>query len=51
MDVVDMWVTNEMTPEYGGELAYDDRVVPANMTWIIRWQTKSQRTGVGKSFG
>ena len=46
MDVVGFWVTNEMAPEYGGSLPHDHNVVPANMTWIIRWQNKSHRDRV-----
>jgi hypothetical protein len=43
MDVVGIWVNNEMAPEYGGSLPHDEGIRPANVTWIIRWQDKAQR--------
>ena len=50
MDVVGFWVNNELAPEYGGTAPRDEKVSPANVTWIIRWRDKSQREKAWKEF-
>ena len=40
-DVVGFWVSNEMAPIYGGSLPRDEKMQPANITWIIRWEDQA----------
>ena len=42
-DIVGAWFKNDMPPIYGGSLKQDENVVPANMTWIIRWRDREHR--------
>ena len=46
MDVVGFWVNNDMEPVFGGANPQDESASPANVTWIIRWQDRSQRDKV-----
>ena len=48
LDVVGIWFKNDMPVEYGGSLPRDENVIPANMTWIIRWKEKETRDRVWK---
>ena len=49
---IDFWATPEIMQRLQrhfaclGSLPHDHNVVPANMTWIIRWQNKSHRDRV-----
>jgi len=46
MDVVGFWINNDLAPEYAGSFPRSDSIGTANVTWIIRWQDKSQRDTV-----
>ena len=46
MDIVGFWVNNDMDPIIGGSHPQDENARPANITWIIRWQDRSQRDQV-----
>ena len=48
-DVVGIWLQNDIPPEYGGSLPRDEKVIPANMTWIIRWKNKEDRDKAWRS--
>ncbi len=50
MDVVGFWLNNEMAPEYAGSFPQDEKIGTANVTWIIRWQDKSQRDKAWEEF-
>ena len=39
-----------MPVEYSGSLPRDENVIPANMTWIIRWNDKETRDKFWKDF-
>lgn len=49
MDVVGFWVGNDEPPEYGGRLK-GEGVTPANITWIIRWESREQRDETWRAF-
>jgi hypothetical protein len=42
-DVVGAWVNTDIPAEYGGSLPRDESLIPADMTWIIRWKDKEHR--------
>jgi hypothetical protein len=50
LDVVGIWFKNDMPVEYAGSLPKDDNMIPANMTWIIRWNDKETRDKFWKDF-
>jgi len=50
MNIVGFWFKNDMPPEYDGSLPRDENVVPANVTWIIRWKDREHRDKVWEEF-
>lgn len=42
MDIVGFWPSNDTPPVYSGSRPRED-MVPANLTWIIRWMDNEQR--------
>lgn len=49
MDVVGFWVDNGEPAEYGGRLK-GEGVTPANITWIIRWDSRQARDATWQAF-
>ena len=43
LDILGFWVNNEMAPIYGGSLSRAEEMYTANITWIIRWEDRTQR--------
>ena len=42
-DIVGIWLKKDIPVQYGGSLPRDERITPANMTWIIRWKDMEHR--------
>ena len=43
LDVVGFWVDNGLSPEITGEDPADHKHGVANITWIIKWKSESDR--------
>ncbi len=43
LDVVGFWIDSGLDPEVNGSDPMDPRLGQANVTWIIRWESKTQR--------
>ena len=43
LDILGFWVNNEMDPIYGGSPPRDGDSHTANITWIVRWEDRTQR--------
>ena len=52
LDVVGFWVDNGLPPEITGEDPADHKHGVANITWIIKWKSESDRaTGMKEVLG